>query len=104
MTSFNTSFPPLTFTGDSLNDVIGLIRAGNIVALYCKTATRVFHTIDFDFKQTTIAESLKNVRVIYLDCEKDETLLCDGEWEWYIKQAVSGVKELARDNELRNVI
>lgn len=100
--SVDTKFAPLTFTKNNLVDVIKFINDKNIVALHTTNACRVFHAISFK-KPESAAESLKNVRVIYLDCNSHEGLLGPGEWEWYIKDAIKNVKELGKC-ELRNVI
>jgi hypothetical protein len=62
----------------------------------------VFHSISFE--QPESAESLKNVRVIYLDCNSHPELLGEGGWEWYIKDAIKDVKELGLKSELRKII
>lgn len=96
-------FPPLTFTDNNLVDVIRFIEDKNIVVLHTTEACRIFHSINFDQSENQI--SLENHRVVYLDCNSHPGLLGDGEWEWYIKDYVKGVKELSyNDKELRDVI
>jgi hypothetical protein len=98
----SATFPPLTFTSNNLVDVIRFINEKNIVALHTTKACRVFHNISFDRPES--AESLKGVRVIYLNCNSHEGLLGEGEWEWYIKDAIKNVKELGYGSELRKII
>lgn len=95
-------FPALTFTGNSLADVIKIINDKNVLALHTTKACRVFHAISFEKPDS--AESLKDVRVVYLDCNSNEGLLGEGEWEWYIKNKVKDVHELGHDNVLRKAI
>lgn len=100
--STEVKFPPLTFTNNNLFDVIQFIKDKNVIALHTERACRVFHSLSFEQPETKA--SLQNVRVIYLDCNKLTGLLEDGEWEWYIKQAIQDVKELGLKSELRKII
>jgi hypothetical protein len=98
-------FPPLEFTSNNLVDVINLIKAENIVALYTSTACRVFHAIFSVQPDSPVGvDTLKDHRVIYLDCNSMPGLLGKGEWEWYIKDSIKNVIELGVDDELRNAI
>ena len=98
----DTKFPPLRFRGDSLGSVINFIEDKNVVALHTTQCCRVFSAISFE--QPESITSLKDVRVIYVDCNPHEGVICEGEWECYIKNAVKDVKELSRDNVLRKAI
>ncbi len=95
-------FPPLTFTDNNLSDVVRFIKDQNVVALHTQKACRVFHSVSLEQPEAT--ESLKNVRVIYLDCSSHAGLLDDGEWEYYIKQAVKDVHELGLDSLIRRAV
>lgn len=98
----STHFPPLTLTDNTLADIIGFINHKNVVVLHTTKACRVFHSISFE--QPEHLDSLKNVRVIYIDCNVHEGLLGEGEWEWYIKDAIKDVKELGINSLLRKTI
>jgi hypothetical protein len=95
-------FPPLTFTDNNLSDVVRFIKDHNVVALHTKKACRVFHSVPLALPEAV--DSLKNVRVIYLNCNSHEGLLDDGEWEYYIKQAVENVHELGLDSLIRRAV
>jgi len=96
-----TTFPELTFTGNNLADVIRFIREGNVVALYTEGACRVFHAISA--VSSDEPASLEKVRVIYLDCNSHPGLLAKGEWEYFIKEKIKDVNEVAV-SALRNAI
>ena len=89
-------FPALEFTGNNLADNIKMIKDGNILALYTKSACRVFHNLD--------KVDLSERRVVYLDCNSHEGLLGEGEWEWYIHNSIPTVTELPGGDALRNKI
>jgi len=97
-----STFPTLTFTGDNLFDVIGFINDKNVVALHTTKACRVFHAISFE--QPISDLSLKEIRVIYIDCNSCAGLLVEGEWDYYIKAAFKDAKELSIRDELRQII
>ena len=96
-----TTFPELVVTSNNLVDVIKFINDKNIVALHTSRACRIFHAISFEKPESEA--SLKDVRVVYLDCNSHEGLLGEGEWEWYIKDAIKNVTELD-DSPLRKII
>ena len=85
-------FPELTFTQDSLSDVIKFINDGNVIALHTKVACCVFHRISF-VKPENLA-SLNMVRVIYIDCNGHDYLLKDSQWPSFIRKAIKEVQEL----------
>lgn len=89
-------FPKLEFSGNGLQDVIKMIQDGNIVALHTKDACRAFHNLD--------KVDLSERRVVYLDCNSHENLLCNGEWEDQIHWRIPTVTELAREDALRITI
>jgi hypothetical protein len=89
-------FPKLEFSNNSLEDVIKMINDGNIVALHTKSASRVFHNLE--------KVDLSERRVVYLDCNSHEDLLCKGEWEYQIHWCIPTVSELPREDALRNKI
>lgn len=89
-------FPELEFTTNNLADNIKMIKDGNILALYTKSACRVFHNLD----QVDLSER----RVVYLDCNSHANLLAEGEWEWYIRNNIPNVKQLPAGDALRNKI
>lgn len=92
--SANPIFPRLKFTQDNcLSDVIRFIKGENIMVLYENTnekICRVFFTIFFDQS----LQSLRNTRVVYLNCSALPELLQDGQWELEIKNAIKDVIEL----------
>jgi hypothetical protein len=99
-----TQFPPLTFTKNNLVDVIQFINDKNIVVLHTTKACRVFYSTAISSEQPESTNMLENVRVIYLDCNLHAGLLDEGEWEWYIKDAIENVKELGRESKLKKAI
>ncbi len=85
-------FPKLTFTHDSLSDVIRFINDENVVVLHTKVSCCVFHKIPF-LKPENLA-SLNMVRVIYLDCNGYPDVLKGTGWPLSIKKAIKSVNEL----------
>ena len=100
-TPVKKNLPPLKITNNNLVDVIEFIKAKNVVALHTTTACRVFQNIS---TEEPSLDSLKDRRVIYIDCNAHEGLLGEGEWEWYIKDAIKDVNELGRNSILRDAI
>lgn len=92
-------FPAIQLTDNNLMDAINIIQSKNILVLYTEKACRIFHSISF--AQEAGKENLDDVRVVYLNINSWAGLIEDGEWEYYIKANITGVKELGVDNLLR---
>lgn len=92
-------FPEITFTKNTLYDLVSLIRQGNVVALHTTEACRVFHKIS-----ELSLDVLDKTRVVYIDCNAMPGLLGEGEWEWYIKHADREIQELPPSSDVRLAI
>lgn len=103
MTTPTSRFPPLTLTNTPAGNIVDWAKAGNVVALYTTTGmVRVFHSINF--KRPESPSSLKDVRVIYVNCNSSPGLLMYGELEREIKNSNPAGKELALDHRITQTI
>lgn len=85
-------FPKLEFTDNNLVNVIQWVKDDNIVVIYAQTSSRIFgNNSDPDLEKT---------RVIYINCNSFPGLVNEGEWNWYIKEAINNEVELERDTDL----
>lgn len=71
----------LVFTGNSLADIIGWLKMGFTVIIYSGDEGLFYRM-----------PGTKAIRKIYVDVSKLPSLLHEGEWPWYIKNA--GAKEI----------
>jgi hypothetical protein len=69
----------LTTTTNCLFDIIEWLKEGYIVSLYSSNKSSQFY-----FSNETIDE-IKDEVIIYINLDKDPTLMEDSEWPWYIK-------------------
>lgn len=97
-----TTFSPLSFTSNPLIDLIKIVNDKNILVLYTSKAYRVFHSISFDQQESE--NFLKNIRVIYVDCNSHQDVLDEGGWEYYLKYGVKDCHELEICSLLRKTI
>ena len=70
---------PLITTTNSLADIITWLKDGYMVCIHSSRKALYF------FSTETLTE-IKGEKLIYIDVEKDASLLDDDEWPWYIKQ------------------
>ena len=67
-------------TNNCLRDIITWLRNGNIISLYAYSINKQIY---FFSKETL--EEIGDEFIIYIDLQKDTSLLNDDEWPWYIK-------------------
>ena len=67
-------------TNNCLRDIITWLRNGNIISLYAYSINKQLY---FFSKETL--EEIGDEFIIYIDLQKDTSLLNDDEWPWYIK-------------------
>jgi len=92
-------FPKFTFRNNNLGPIINLIKDQNVVVLHAKGACRIFHNNPSVL--TDKPDALKNVKVIYLDCNNHPGLITENngfEFERFIKKAIDGVSEMGNTN------
>jgi hypothetical protein len=70
----------LKTTNNCLRDVITWLKEGHIISLYSYSINKQIY---FFSKETL--EEIGDEFVIYIDLQKDTSLLNDDEWPWYIK-------------------
>ena len=63
-----------------MRDIITWLRNGNIISLYAYSINKQLY---FFSKETL--EEIGDEFIIYIDLQKDTSLLNDDEWPWYIK-------------------
>jgi len=67
-------------TNNCLRDIITWLQNGHIVSLYSYSINKQLYF----FSKETLQE-IGDEYIIYIDLQKDVSLLNDGEWPWYIK-------------------
>jgi len=70
----------LVTTNNALNDIIGWLTEDYIICLFTDK-DYVFH-----FSKQTL-DKIENEAIIYLNLNRDPTLLCEGEWSDYLIDA-----------------
>jgi len=91
-------------TSNMLKDIVDWVKGGDVVLLHDGGSSgKIYHncpavpevstttTLTTDAPAPTMDESLRKLRVIWLDCAKCPSLLEDGEWPWFIENA--GIKQ-----------
>lgn len=81
----NTKSNDLVQTGNSLADIIAWLELGHTVVIHARGYGRMYRM-----------PKLKAIRKIYVDVSTFASLLDEGEWPWYIKNA--GAEEISDDN------
>ena len=72
----------LVTTTNNLADIIGWLQKGYYIIIHSHRM-RCFHRCNHI---DDIQSYINNTRFIYVDVDRMQGLLDDGEWEWYIKR------------------
>lgn len=81
----NTKSNDLVHTGNSLADIIAWLKLGHTIIIHAEGYGKMYRMPD-----------LKAIRKIYVDVSSFPSLLHEGEWPWYIKDA--GAREIFNDD------
>lgn len=77
---------PILTTTNNLRDIINWLHIGHFVCIHA-FGNAIFYSKKEDSLENTIKDNIKNEqKLIYIDLEKNPTLLDDEEWPYYIEK------------------